>query len=168
MLRRQAPGDILRLQPGESVTLLPGNWHAFWGEGGDVLIGEVSTVNNDLTDNIFAEPIGRFADIEEDEDAAAPAGLGLPALVRVNPGKLRTLLEFVHARGMHNPCTTRMRDPTPRAQVRRSIAAAAIGSGVAKNTRTGGDTGRAAPPTTTPVRLASSLAVPTLTGCRTR
>ena len=34
---------------------------------GDVLIGEVSTVNNDLTDNVFAEPIGRFADIDEDE-----------------------------------------------------------------------------------------------------
>ena len=67
-MRRQAPGAILRLDPGESVTLLPGNWHAFWGEGGDVLIGEVSTVNNDLTDNIFAEPIGRFAEIEEDAD----------------------------------------------------------------------------------------------------
>jgi len=68
VIRRQGPGEILRLNPGESVTLLPGNWHAFWGEGGDVLIGEVSTVNNDLTDNIFAEPIGRFAEIEEDED----------------------------------------------------------------------------------------------------
>jgi D-lyxose ketol-isomerase len=68
VLRTQGPGEILRLNPGESVTLLPGNWHAFWGEGGDVLIGEVSTVNNDLTDNIFAQPIGRFADIEEDEE----------------------------------------------------------------------------------------------------
>jgi D-lyxose ketol-isomerase len=67
VVRRQGPGEVLRLAPGESVTLLPGNWHAFWGEGGDVLIGEVSTVNNDLTDNIFAEPIGRFAEIEEDE-----------------------------------------------------------------------------------------------------
>lgn len=65
--RTQGPGEVLRLAPGESVTLLPGNWHAFWGEGGDVLIGEVSTVNNDLTDNIFAEPLGRFSDIEEDE-----------------------------------------------------------------------------------------------------
>ena len=61
-------GDILRLQPGESVTLHPGNWHKFWGEKGDVLIGEVSTVNDDLTDNIFAEPIGRFSEIEEDAD----------------------------------------------------------------------------------------------------
>ena len=65
--RRYAPGEKLRLAPGESVTLMPGDWHAFWGEGGDVLIGEVSTVNDDLTDNIFREPIGRFAEIEEDE-----------------------------------------------------------------------------------------------------
>ena len=68
VVRRQGPGEVLLLDPGESVTLMPGNWHEFWGEGGDVLIGEVSTVNNDLTDNIFAEPIGRFAEIEEDED----------------------------------------------------------------------------------------------------
>ena len=66
--RRLEPGAILRLHPGQSVTLMPGNWHAFWGEGGDVLVGEVSTVNNDLTDNIFEEPIGRFAEIEEDAE----------------------------------------------------------------------------------------------------
>ena len=65
--RRLAAGDKLRLQPGESVTLMPHHWHAFWAEGADVLIGEVSTVNDDLTDNIFREPIGRFATIEEDE-----------------------------------------------------------------------------------------------------
>ncbi|TGD42883.1 D-lyxose/D-mannose family sugar isomerase [Pseudotabrizicola sediminis] len=64
--RAYAPGEKLKLAPGESVTLMPGDWHAFWGEGGDVLIGEVSTVNDDLTDNVFVEPIGRFADIEED------------------------------------------------------------------------------------------------------
>ena len=62
-----APGQKLKLAPGESITLRPGDWHAFWGEGGDVLIGEVSTVNDDETDNIFREPIGRFAAIEEDE-----------------------------------------------------------------------------------------------------
>jgi D-lyxose ketol-isomerase len=61
------PGQKLKLAPGESITLMPGDWHAFWGEGGDVLIGEVSTVNDDLTDNIFREPIGRFAEIDEDE-----------------------------------------------------------------------------------------------------
>lgn len=64
--RAFGPGEKLKLAPGESVTLMPGDWHAFWGEGGDVLIGEVSTVNDDETDNIFREPIGRFSEIEED------------------------------------------------------------------------------------------------------
>ncbi len=67
--RAFAPGEVIRLAPGESVTLMPGDWHAFWGEGGDVLIGEVSTVNDDTTDNLFREPLGRFAEVEED---AAP------------------------------------------------------------------------------------------------
>ena len=66
--RAYGPGDRLKLMPGESVTLRPGDWHAFWGEGGDVLIGEVSTVNDDETDNVFRDPIGRFAQIEEDTD----------------------------------------------------------------------------------------------------
>lgn len=64
-----AAGERLCLAPGESVTLRPGDWHAFRAEGGDVLIGEVSTVNDDETDNIFRAPIGRFAQIDED---AAP------------------------------------------------------------------------------------------------
>lgn len=59
-------GDRLRLKPGQSVTLMPGTWHAFWAERGDCLIGEVSTVNDDRTDNVFHEPIPRFATIEED------------------------------------------------------------------------------------------------------
>lgn len=63
--RRLKPGGKLVLKPGESVTLLPGVWHAFWAEKDDVLIGEVSTVNDDLTDNYFLQPIGRFADITE-------------------------------------------------------------------------------------------------------
>lgn len=65
-IRKLPAGGLLKLDPGESVTLLPGVWHAFWGEGGDVLIGEVSTVNDDLTDNIFRDQIGRFSQIEED------------------------------------------------------------------------------------------------------
>lgn len=64
--RAFAPGEKLKFAPGESLTLMPGDWHAFWGEGGDVLIGEVSTVNDDETDNVFREPIGRFAEIQED------------------------------------------------------------------------------------------------------
>jgi D-lyxose ketol-isomerase len=66
-LRRLGAGERLRLSPGESVTLSPHHWHAFWGEGGDVLTGEVSTVNDDRTDNIFRDPVGRFAAVEEDD-----------------------------------------------------------------------------------------------------
>jgi D-lyxose ketol-isomerase len=66
-MRNLPAGGHLKLNPGESVTLFPNNWHAFWGEKGDVLIGEVSTVNDDLTDNIFDQPIGRFSNVEEDE-----------------------------------------------------------------------------------------------------
>lgn len=65
--RLLAPGELLRLKPGESVTLEPDTWHAFWAEGGRVLIGEVSNVNDDRTDNIFRDPVGRFSDIEENE-----------------------------------------------------------------------------------------------------
>jgi D-lyxose ketol-isomerase len=64
--RKVEAGGRIALEPGESVTLLPGIWHSFWAEGKDVLIGEVSTVNDDENDNIFAEPVSRFSQIEED------------------------------------------------------------------------------------------------------
>lgn len=67
--RTFTPGTRVALEPGESITLVPGIWHAFWGEGGDVLIGEVSTVNDDNKDNWFAEPIARFAEVDEDVSA---------------------------------------------------------------------------------------------------
>lgn len=67
--RELAPGTVVELLPGESVTVFPGTFHAFWGEGGDVVIGEVSTINDDAVDNFFPDfaPIGRFPTIEEDE-----------------------------------------------------------------------------------------------------
>ena len=66
VLRTLKAGDALALSPGESVTLLPGVWHSFWAEHADVLIGEDSTVNDDRTDNVFHDPVGRFAAVEED------------------------------------------------------------------------------------------------------
>ncbi len=68
IVRSYAPHERIALRAGESVTLRPGDWHAFWAESYDVLIGEVSTVNDDVNDNIFVDPIGRFAEIEEDEE----------------------------------------------------------------------------------------------------
>lgn len=66
-----AAGTVIRLSPGESITLTPGMYHSFWGEPGcgKILIGEVSKVNDDRTDNHFLLPSGRFPKIEEDEPA---------------------------------------------------------------------------------------------------
>ena len=62
-------GTVLRLTPGMSITLPQRQYHAFWAERGhgSVLIGEVSMVNDDNTDNRFYETQGRFPTIEEDE-----------------------------------------------------------------------------------------------------
>ena len=60
-------GTVLRLAPGESITLPPRLYHAFWAEGGRTLIGEVSLVNDDYRDNRFLDAPGRFPEIEEDE-----------------------------------------------------------------------------------------------------
>lgn len=62
-------GGTVTLTPGESITLLQRQYHSFWGEDGkgSVMVGEVSRVNDDQADNRFAEPIGRFPNIEEDE-----------------------------------------------------------------------------------------------------
>ena len=59
-------GTEVRVKPGQSITLLPGCYHSFWAEGGTVLIGEVSKVNDDRIDNRFYEKVGRFPKIEED------------------------------------------------------------------------------------------------------
>ncbi len=63
-------GDVIRLGPGESISLTSRMYHKFWGEKGKgkVLVGEVSMVNDENTDNRFYEPIGRFPTIEEDVD----------------------------------------------------------------------------------------------------
>ena len=61
-------GGIMLVEAGASITLEPGCAHAFWGHEGDSLVGEVSSVNDDVTDNYFFEPVARFPEIEEDED----------------------------------------------------------------------------------------------------
>jgi D-lyxose ketol-isomerase len=66
-MRALPAGGIPELAPGESVTLPDHVYHAFWGVGSRVLVGEVSLVNDDHTDNRFLEPVGRFPAIEEDE-----------------------------------------------------------------------------------------------------
>jgi len=60
------PGCVIRLEPGESLTIPPYLYHSFWAEEDDVLAGEVSRVNDDVIDNFFYEDIPRFSDIQED------------------------------------------------------------------------------------------------------
>ena len=60
-------GGTVVLTPGESITLAPRCYHEFWGVSERVLVGEVSKVNDDNTDNRFHRPVGRFPDIDEDE-----------------------------------------------------------------------------------------------------
>ena len=60
-------GGLVTLSPGESITLPTGCYHKFWGEESRVLVGEVSVVNDDNTDNRFYEPVGRFPEVEEDQ-----------------------------------------------------------------------------------------------------
>ena len=55
------------LNPGESITLPTYCYHKFWGADGKVLVGEVSAVNDDDTDNRFLDPLPRYSQIEEDE-----------------------------------------------------------------------------------------------------
>jgi D-lyxose ketol-isomerase len=68
MIKQVKPRDPIRLTPGQSITVVKNLMHRFYGEEGHgpVLVGEVSQVNDDKTDNYFAVALGRFANIEED------------------------------------------------------------------------------------------------------
>jgi D-lyxose ketol-isomerase len=61
-------GGKVVLTPGESICLEQGMYHRFYGETGKgkVLVGEVSMVNDDTSDNCFYEKFGRFPEIVED------------------------------------------------------------------------------------------------------
>lgn len=68
--RTVEPGGKVVLTPGESICLEQGVYHRFYGQGGkgSVMVGEVSRVNDDSCDNRFHEEIGRFPEIDEDEE----------------------------------------------------------------------------------------------------
>jgi hypothetical protein len=62
----EAGGTVI-LGPGESITLTPHLYHMFYAVDGHGLIGEVSSFNDDDTDNRFKEPLPRYPEIVEDE-----------------------------------------------------------------------------------------------------
>ncbi len=67
-------GETISVSKGASVTLPPYVAHIFGplAGSGDLVVGEVSKINDDMTDNYFLEEIARFADIEEDEAPLNP------------------------------------------------------------------------------------------------
>ena len=65
-------GEKFAVSTGDSVRLTPYTYHIFGAEGGDLVVGEVSSVNDDHTDNYFSEPTARFPDVEEDEGILYP------------------------------------------------------------------------------------------------
>jgi D-lyxose ketol-isomerase len=68
--RHYSPGEKLFLHPGESICLDPYIAHCFYGEPGcgPVMVGEVSSVNDDGSDNYFIGGQPRFEEITEDEE----------------------------------------------------------------------------------------------------
>lgn len=64
-----APGEIIEIAVGDSITLEPYVYHRFFAKPGcgDLIIGEVSKINDDSSDNVFAEVRTYFRPIEEDE-----------------------------------------------------------------------------------------------------
>ena len=67
-------GEAIDITPGNSISLTPGMNHIFGAKAGcgDLIVGEVSSINDDNTDNYFAEPVSRFSQIEEDEAILHP------------------------------------------------------------------------------------------------
>ncbi len=68
---KEYPADtIIYLHEGERITLRPGTHHEFWPLGDYAILGEVSTYNDDATDNYFVDKrVGRYEAIEEDVPA---------------------------------------------------------------------------------------------------
>jgi len=67
-------GETVKVEVGTSITLTKGMYHNFWAlEGrGDLVVGEVSSINDDNVDNRFNPPMPRFGEIVEDEEADLP------------------------------------------------------------------------------------------------
>ena len=67
-------GEIIRVMPGNSITLRPRTYHAFGSEAGkgDLICGEVSSVNDDNVDNYFLGQGARYPKIEEDVPIKIP------------------------------------------------------------------------------------------------
>lgn len=67
-------GTVVEIAPGNSMTIRPGMYHLFLAKGDDVIVGEVSAVNDDSSDNHFAKEQSYFNATEEDTEITVPLG----------------------------------------------------------------------------------------------
>ena len=74
MAKTLPAGTVAEIEKGCSITLRPGLHHRFFAKkgAGDLVVGEVSSINDDKTDNEFLGGAPRFAAIEEDEPPFVP------------------------------------------------------------------------------------------------
>ncbi|MGI6160720.1 MAG: D-lyxose/D-mannose family sugar isomerase [Christensenellales bacterium] len=70
--RTVAAGEKVVITRGNSITLTPHIYHQFAAENGDLIVGEVSSINDDSKDNHFADTATRFSSITEDEPILHP------------------------------------------------------------------------------------------------
>lgn len=67
-------GSFVEITCGNSMTIYPGLYHLFKPKSGtgDIIVGEVSSINDDNTDNYFAEKRPRFIAVDEDTEITVP------------------------------------------------------------------------------------------------
>ena len=71
---RVPAGSDVEITRGNSMTIYPGLYHLFTPKTGcgDLVVGEVSSINDDRTDNVFADGCPRFIPVEEDCPLTVP------------------------------------------------------------------------------------------------
>lgn len=67
-------GTDVEITRGNSMTIYPGLYHRFIAKPGcgDLIVGEVSSINDDRTDNYFEDDRPRFIPVEEDVPVVYP------------------------------------------------------------------------------------------------
>ena len=67
-------GTNVEVTRGNSMTIYPGLYHLFTPKpgSGDLIVGEVSSINDDHTDNYFEDTRPRFVPVEEDVPVEVP------------------------------------------------------------------------------------------------
>ncbi len=81
-------GTDVEITRGNSMTIYPGLYHLFTPKPGcgDLIVGEVSSVNDDRTDNYFEVPRPRFIPVEEDCPVKIPLCNEVEQLLRGKTG----------------------------------------------------------------------------------